>query len=92
MYNLALGLSYLFEDESAIVIGAILGHKRGTSFTIEDICKRSQFDLSDLEDFIVILIENGLLSLDDLKECSVKSIRQIVSKEPYVTQMTATTL
>ena len=63
MYNLSTGLSYLFENESSTVISVILDYKRGSSFKVEDLCSRSHYELSDLEGFIEVLIDNGLLSL-----------------------------
>lgn len=72
MYNLRSGQSFLFEDESADIIGEILSHKREELFSTEDLHNRFKADFSceDIIEFLEVLSANGLLQKKE--QCGIE--------------------
>lgn len=64
MYNLIEGMSYLFEDYSAEVIGEILSIEKNGQVSIYDISLQTLIDIESLTPFFVELVQSGLLTLE----------------------------
>jgi MoaA/NifB/PqqE/SkfB family radical SAM enzyme len=62
MYNLIEGMSYLFEDYSAEVVGEILKVSKNESVSIDKMSLRTLIDKEDLVPFFAELIALGLLT------------------------------
>lgn len=64
MYNLIEGMSYLFEDYSAEVIGEILSAEKNGQVSIDDVSQHTLIDKESLSPFFTELITLGLLTTE----------------------------
>ena len=64
MYNLIEGMSYFFEDYSALVIGVLLAIKRDGCISIEELSLRTNISPESLEPFLGELSHLGLVTKD----------------------------
>lgn len=80
MYNLIEGISYFFEDYSALVIGIILSYKRGSSFSIEDLSTKSNIALESLELFLPELKKLGLVTEEPITNKVIDIYRENVCR------------
>ncbi len=69
-YNLIEGISYFFEDYSALVIGTILSIGRNTSITVEELSKQTDIAIDSLTPF-----------LEELKDLHLLAIKQVTTDE-----------
>ena len=67
-YNLIEGISYFFEDYSALVIGTILSIGRNTSITVEELSKQTDIAIDSLTPF-----------LEELKDLHLLAIKQVTT-------------
>lgn len=61
-YNLIEGMSYFFEDYSAVLIGSVLSYKRGDHFTVQDLALKTGIAVESIIPFLYELREIGLIS------------------------------
>ncbi len=62
MYNLIAGMSYFFESFSADVIGVILQTPRNGALSVDNICHATKIANESIEEFMQLLIQNGLVT------------------------------
>jgi radical SAM protein with 4Fe4S-binding SPASM domain len=81
-YNLLEGMAYLFEDESADIVGAILNFPKNGQIPIQALVEstNSQFTEEEIIDFCSELISSGLLTEGLLSESIIKENRKIVGE------------
>jgi MoaA/NifB/PqqE/SkfB family radical SAM enzyme len=81
MYNLITGMSYLFEDESAEVIGEVLLAPKNRMINIEAVALHTQIAMESLLPFIDNIVEIGLLTTEipDIKR--IEMYRKAVGVE-----------
>lgn len=77
-YNLLEGISYYFEDDSADVVGYILGVKKNGSINISDISKTLDISVESLMPFLQQLEECGLIVARSLSKTDIEEYRQSV--------------
>lgn len=80
MYNLIEGMSYFFENESSLVIGAILSIKRCTVFTLEEISEQTNIDIDSLQPFIDELLTVGLITKKIPDNEYISNYRNVIRK------------
>jgi MoaA/NifB/PqqE/SkfB family radical SAM enzyme len=62
MYNLIEGVSFFFEDESALIVRMILSHPRNTEIDLKNILLHCKIEATLILDFLEELYSVGLLS------------------------------
>ena len=70
-YNLITGISYYFEDFSAMVIGELLNVARNGKICLQDISERQNIALESLIPFFVQLEQLGIVSSAPITESVV---------------------
>lgn len=80
-FNLIEGLSYFFENYSALVIGGILAISRGEKIDIKSISTKTGIALNSLYPFFQQLEELGLISSNPIDTTLIKTYRQLVHKK-----------
>lgn len=61
-YNLLEGMAYFFEEYSAVVVGKILSVEKNKPIDIEQIMEKVGLVLEELNPFLSILLQHGLLT------------------------------
>lgn len=89
MYNLIEGMSYFFENYSALVIGTILSIKRCTEFTLEEISKQTDIDIASLQPFIDELIYVGLITIKVPDNEYISNYRNTIRKHKLANPQTS---
>ena len=79
-YNLIAGMSYFFENYSAMVIGEILSVPRNGEFSIEAIASKLNIAMESLEPFFVQLEQMGIVSSVFPTEEIIANYRKRVSE------------
>ena len=79
-YNLITGISYYFEDFSAMVIGELLNVARNGKICLQDISERQNIALESLIPFFVQLEQLGIVSSAPITESIVDEYRRRVSE------------
>ena len=79
-YNLITGISYYFEDFSAMVIGELLNVARNGKICLQDISERQNIALESLIPFFVQLEQLGIVSSAPITESVVDEYRRRVSE------------
>lgn len=78
-YNLIEGVSYFFEDYSALVIGTILSLGRNSSITIDDLSKRTDISIDSLVPFMAELEGLNLVTTKSFTSIDVAEYRGKIS-------------
>lgn len=78
-YNLIEGISYFFEDYSALVIGTILSIGRNTSITVEELSKQTDIAIDSLTPFLEELKDLHLLAIKQVTTDEIAAYRGVVS-------------
>lgn len=79
MYNLFEGIVFLFQDETADLIGEVLKTKKGNKIDLANISKNLEFDIEDIKNFFnEELLNNKLVTNKQLTDEEVFSIRKNV--------------
>ena len=78
-YNLIEGMSYFFEDYSAVVLGPIINLKRNHSLSLKQVADITGIAIESLVPFFVELSSINLVSTSAIKEDAVLSYRRFVS-------------
>ena len=78
-YNLIEGISYFFEDYSALVIGTILSIGRNTSITVEELSKQTDIAIDSLTPFLEELKDLHLLAIKQVTTDEIVAYREVVS-------------
>lgn len=78
-YNLIEGISYFFEDYSALVIGTILSIGRNTSITVEELSKQTDIAIDSLTPFLEELKGLHLLTIKQVTTDEIVAYREVVS-------------
>ena len=80
MYNLFEGIVYLFQDETADLIGELLKTKKGNKIDLTNISKNLGFDIDDIKNFFneELFINNKLVINKQLTDEEIFSIRKNV--------------
>ena len=79
IYNLIEGISYYFEDYSAMVIGVILSINRDKYITLEDLSKKTDVDINSLELFLNELVDLGLVTTELYTPAKILAYRKRIS-------------
>ncbi|MEQ2516539.1 radical SAM protein [Bacteroides zhangwenhongii] len=79
IYNLIEGVSYYFEDYSALVIGVILSINRDKYITLEDLSKETDIDTNSLELFLNELVDLGLVTTELYTSTKILAYRKRIS-------------
>lgn len=80
-FNLLSGLSFLFEGNSALVLGYILSVKKGESCSLESISTQTCIPEDAVSPFIFQLVSNGLLSLKPMTKDVVDKYRKTLMEK-----------
>lgn len=80
-YNLMEGMSYFFEEDSAVIIGLILSVPRNGKIDIHRIAKESDTDIECLNSFLLELEERGLVISFIPNETFISHYRSIVREQ-----------
>ena len=75
-FNLIEGLSYFFEDYSAILIGAILSYQRGDVISISSLSERTGISATSISPFLQELAGYNLLTERLFDEAEIKEYRE----------------
>ncbi len=78
-YNLIEGMSYLFEDYSAMVIGEILSAGRNGKVSIQEVSQKTNIAVESIAPFFEELVRLNLLTLELPTESGIKDYRTQVS-------------
>jgi radical SAM protein with 4Fe4S-binding SPASM domain len=81
MYNLIEGMSYLFEDYSAEVIGEVLSVEKNGQVSIDDVSLGTLIDKESLLPFFEELVKLGLLTTEIPTTQSIDEYRRRIGKE-----------
>lgn len=79
-YNLIEGISYFFEDYSAIVLGEVLKAPRNGCVSLAEVAKQTGILVKSLEPFFEELVRLNLLTLSIPTAAGIADYRQQVSK------------
>ncbi|MDD5361376.1 MAG: radical SAM protein [Ignavibacteria bacterium] len=82
MYNIIDGNGHLFEEESSEFIEMILKQTKGGFINVDLIYNRFSncFSKDEIDDFLNVLIDNGLLTVGKLSTENIVSIRQAANR------------
>lgn len=78
-YNLIEGMSYYFEDFSAMVMGCILSVPRNESFSISQLAESTGIAIESLEPFMEQLLSLGMITTHKPDEDYIKEYRKRTS-------------
>jgi len=80
MYNLIEGMSYFFEEESAILIGIILSTKRNDKIDVQKIQDKITIELNEITDFFDELLSLGIITKNIYTNTEIEYYRKSVLK------------
>lgn len=78
-YNLVEGMSYFFEEHSAIVISSLLGLERNSYLSLEELSKKTEIHVFSLVPFMIELINLGLVTTHLFSENEIQEYRHAIA-------------
>lgn len=79
-YNLIEGMSYLFEDDSADVVGEVLSVPRNGCFSLESLSEKTNTAVESLAPFLDVLAEHSLITDHMVTKDGISAYRKDVAK------------
>ena len=82
-YNLLDGVSYLFEDYSALVVSLLLALPRNGSTTVEEIAQETEIAIESLTPFLQVLIDLRLIADHKPTNNEIESYRKFIADKRF---------